>query len=51
MTITEVTNQLEDLIVDRKAFISGDEEFDKIFIKDIEALRYAVDVLKEKYAE
>lgn len=51
MKITEVINQLEDLIGDRKAFISGDEEYDKILVKDIEALEYAVGVLRKLLKE
>lgn len=51
MKITEAINQLEDLIGDRRAFISGDEELDKILVKDIEALKYAVDVLRGSLAE
>lgn len=51
MKITEVINQLEDLIGDKKAFISGDEELDEDFVKDIEALKYAVSVLKGLAAE
>ena len=38
----EVVEQLNDLISDRQSFIRGDDEFDEIYRKDIDALKWAV---------
>jgi hypothetical protein len=41
----KIVKRLEDLIEDRKSFISGDPEFDEIFIKDIDALRLSIGII------
>lgn len=53
MTDNEMLEQLEDLIADRKSFLSSDTEANEEFIKDIEALeliisKYENAVLKYK---
>ena len=53
MTDNEMLEQLEDLITDRKSFLSSDAEANEEFIKDIEALeliisKYENAVLKYK---
>lgn len=45
MTTKEIIAQLEELILDREAFIDKDEP-DSVYEKDIEALRYAADFLQ-----
>lgn len=34
--------RLESLIEDRKSFVIGEEDHDKIYLEDIEALEYAI---------
>lgn len=46
MTDKEKVEQLEDLIQDRKSFLTGDKECDAIFLKDIETLKWAINELK-----
>lgn len=38
--------RLADLIRDRKSFITGDIEFDSVFLSDIHYLEKAIDILK-----
>lgn len=47
MTRKEAINQLEELIGDRKSFISGDVDFNDIYKKDIEALEIVISALKK----
>ncbi|MGG7144831.1 hypothetical protein ACQPVP_15415 [Clostridium nigeriense] len=49
MNREEVIKQLKDLIEDRKAFCAGD--YDPIFDKDIEALKYAIRELEKTALE
>lgn len=46
MTDIEKIEQLKSLIGDRKSFLSNDPEFDEIFLRDIEALEWAVKELE-----
>lgn len=43
----EIIKQLYDLIADRKSFLSNDIEANKVFEKDIEAIKYAIEYLME----
>ena len=45
--LNDCIHQLESLIDDRKSFLDGDPYHDDIFIEDAEALKFAVDILKE----
>ena len=45
MTIDEVKRQLRDLLDDRRSFINGDAEHDEIYLKDIEAIAFAIRML------
>lgn len=45
MSIEEAMERVEELIDDRKSFITGDTEHDEIYIKDIQALKRAVTAL------
>ena len=47
MTFEEAKNQLEELIQDRKSFICGGGD-DKIYKKDIEALKTAISALEKQ---
>lgn len=47
MTDNEMLEQLEDLIVDIKSFISSDSEMKEVFIKDIVALELIISKYKE----
>lgn len=49
MNREEAIKQLKDLIEDRKAFCAGD--YDSIFDKDIEALKYAIRELEKTALE
>lgn len=49
MPIDVMLLQLRDLIEDRKSFISGDEEHDEVFKKDIKALEMAIDLIERSY--
>lgn len=42
MNTSEVVVQLEDLINDRKSFLSDDKESNEIYLKDIQALQIAI---------
>ena len=46
MTNKQIIKQLEKLIDDREAFCISDPEHDEIYIKDIEALKAAIEFLK-----
>ena len=46
MSIEEAMERVEELIDDRKSFITGDAEYDEIYIKDIQALERALDALE-----
>ena len=46
MTNKQIIKQLSELIDDREAFCISDPEHDEIYIKDIDALKAAIDVLK-----
>lgn len=46
MTKDEVISQLKELLEDRKSFLSGDEEDNKIYRADIEALEKSIEWLK-----
>jgi hypothetical protein len=46
MSIEEAMERVEELIDDRKSFITGDTEHDEIYIKDIQALERALDALE-----
>lgn len=48
MTRAEAIHQLEELVEDRKSFITGEEDHDAEFQKDIEALRFALHALKSE---
>ena len=50
-TDEEIISQLEDIIRDRKSFLEGNEEHDKIYLKDIEALERAIEELRAKNYE
>jgi hypothetical protein len=45
-TDEEIISQIEDIIRDRKSFLEGNEEHDKIYLKDIEALERAIEELR-----
>ena len=49
MNLIQIISQLADLIKDRRSFLHGDKEYDEIFLKDIEALEFAIKILTEKY--
>lgn len=51
MKENEMITQLEDLIKDRKSFLSGEKENDKIFLDDICALKMAISTIQTKTAE
>lgn len=40
----EVTNQLKDLVLDRKSFMVGN--YDEVYDRDVEALEYAIKELE-----
>ncbi len=46
MTNGQIIKQLKELIDDREAFCISDPEHDEIYIKDIEALKAAIEFLK-----
>jgi hypothetical protein len=46
MTNEQIIKQLEELIDDREAFCISDPEHDEIYIKDINALKAAIEFLK-----
>lgn len=46
MNDAEKVAQLEDIIQDRKSFLIGDPQFDEVFLRDIEALEWAVKELE-----
>lgn len=46
MTNEQIIKRLSELIDDREAFCISDPEHDEAYIKDIEALKAAIDVLK-----
>ena len=46
MTNEQIIKQLSELIDDREAFCISDPEHDEIYIKDIEALKAAIEFLK-----
>ena len=46
MSIEEAMERVEELIDDRKSFITGDTEHDEIYIKDIQALERALAALE-----
>lgn len=46
MTNEQIIKQLEELIDERKSFITSDPEHDEIYIKDINALKAAIEFLK-----
>lgn len=46
MNDNEIINQLEELVCDRESFLEDDMYHDEIYLKDIEALKYAIDVIK-----
>lgn len=48
MTNKEKIAQLKDLIKDRKTFLTGDPQFDEIFLADIEALEWAINKITVK---
>lgn len=41
ITIKELIERLNDLISDRKLFLSGDKEIDQVFLQDIETLEFS----------
>jgi len=43
--LDNIIKQLEDLIADRKSFLSEDGEYDEVFLKDIEALHLAIGII------
>lgn len=43
----EVVRRLRELVRDRQSFLCGDEDNDKIYLADIEALEYAIKALEE----
>lgn len=43
--VKEASGRVEELIDDRKSFITGDAEHDEIYIKDIQALEKALTAL------
>lgn len=45
MTFAVIKKQLTELIDDRKSFVSKDAEHDEIYLKDIEALENAINIL------
>lgn len=45
MTFAVIKKQLTELIDDRKSFVSKDAEHDEIYLKDIEALESAINIL------
>ena len=54
MTEEEMFEQLEDLIVDRKSFLSNDHDMNEMFIADITALELIISKykeLKQKFGE
>mgnify|MGYP006988400405 FL=1 len=46
MTNEQIIKQLSELIDDRESFIISDPEHDEIYIKDIDALKAAIEFLK-----
>ena len=46
MSIEEAMERIEELIEDRKSFITEDTEYDEIYIKDIQALERALAALE-----
>ena len=46
MTREKIISQLTDLIRDRESFLNGDYDHDRVFRKDIKALKTAIKVLK-----
>ncbi len=47
MTKEEAYNQLKDLIEDRKSFLSGDNKADDLFLKDIESIKIALEIIEK----
>ena len=48
MKSSEFVDRLQDLIKDRQSFIHEDEDdFNAVFLKDIEALRFAVEIVSK----
>lgn len=48
MTWWKAIAQLESLIDDRKSLCYGDEELDDVFLRDIDALKYAIESIKKE---
>lgn len=48
MSNFEIILGLRDLISDRESFITGDKDFDNIFLKDIEVLKEAINLAKRQ---
>lgn len=46
MSKEEVIKQLTDLKLDRQSFLEDDADHDEIYLKDIQAIDYAISVLK-----
>lgn len=51
MTNGQIIKQLEELIDDRESFCISDPEHDEIYIKDINALKAAIEFLKNAVLE
>ncbi len=47
MTKEEAYKQLKDLIEDRKSFLSRDNKTDDIFLKDIESIKIALEIIEK----
>lgn len=45
MTIDEVKRQLSDLLDDRRSLLNGDSEHDDTYLRDIEAIAFAIRML------
>lgn len=45
MTIDEIKKQLCELLDDRRSFLTGDKDYDEIYLKDIKALELVLDGL------
>jgi len=42
----ELLNRIDELIIDKKSFLSNDQEANKIWLYDIETLEYARDIIQ-----
>ena len=51
MTKKEILYGLYALVHDRESFLTGDKEYDEVFLKDIEVLNVAINMIKNMEEE